>query len=140
MGSYAHSATGNYKDVVFPRLWIALWKTPPRALGSHVKALVGAAALVALVVFGTLYGYWRAVVGILLFAGIVYWGLRASYSAVSYEPEPEAIDVSDQGLKYVCTMCGLELRVEVAAQDKAPKHCGEPMQLVRSGNPPLHSV
>jgi hypothetical protein len=106
-----------------------------------VKALVAGAALAALILFGTLYGYWRAAVGIVLFVAIVYWGLRASYSAVSYEPEPEATDVSEFGLKYVCNMCGLELKVEVAAQDKAPKHCGEPMQLVRSGGkPPLHSV
>jgi hypothetical protein len=105
-----------------------------------VKALVAGAAIVAFFVFGTIYGYWRAGVGIVLFVAIVYWGLRASYSAVTFEPEPEATDVSNLGLKYVCTMCGLELKVEVAAQDKAPKHCGEPMQLVRSGKPPLHSV
>jgi hypothetical protein len=122
--------------VVFPPLWIALWTTTPA-----VKALLAGIALVALVLFGELYGYFRSVVGILLFAAIAYWGLRASYSAVSYEPEPEIADVRDLDLKYVCTMCGLELKVEVAAQDKAPKHCGEPMQLVRSGGrPPLHSV
>lgn len=105
-----------------------------------MKAVIAGAALVALFVFGTIYGYWRAAVGVVLFFAIVYWGLRASYSAVSYEPEPEATDVSDLDLKYVCTMCGLELKVEVAAREKAPKHCGEPMQLVRSGRPPLHSV
>jgi hypothetical protein len=120
---------------------MALWKTRSHRRRPDVKALLAGAALAALILFGTLYGYWRAAVGIVLFVAIVYWGLRASYSAVSYEPEPEATDVSEFGLKYVCTMCGLELKVEVAAQDKAPKHCGEPMQLVRSGGkPPLHSV
>lgn len=103
-----------------------------------VLALLGA---VAVVVFGTLYGYVRAVIGVVLFLGIVYWGLRATYSAVSYEPDPERADVSEYGLKYVCTMCGLELRVEIVSRDKAPKHCGEPMVLVRTGGkPPLRTV
>jgi hypothetical protein len=106
-----------------------------------VKTVVAAAAIAALILFGTLYGYVRAAIGILMFFAIVYWGLRASYNAVTYEPEPEAADVSDLDLRYVCTMCGLELKVEVAARDRAPKHCGEPMQLIRSdGKPPLHSV
>ncbi|MGH2787200.1 MAG: hypothetical protein ACRDJV_04735 [Actinomycetota bacterium] len=106
-----------------------------------MKTVVAAAAIAALILFGTLYGYVRAAIGILMFFAIVYWGLRASYSAVTYEPEPEATDVSDLDLRYVCTMCGLELKVEVAARDRAPKHCGEPMQLIQSGGkPPLHSV
>jgi hypothetical protein len=120
---------------------MGLWKSATRAARAAVKVVLAAVAVAALILFGTLYGYMRAAVGIALFAAISYWGLRASYSAVSYEPEPEPTDVSELGLKYVCTMCGLELKVEVAAQDKAPKHCGEPMQLVRSqGRPPLRSI
>ena len=107
-----------------------------------VKLLVALLAVVAVVVLGTFYGYVRAVVAVLLFLGIVYWGLRATYSAVTGEPEPEVVaDVSEYGLKYVCNMCGLELKVEVAARDKPPKHCGEPMTLVRTGGkPPLRTV
>jgi hypothetical protein len=105
---------------------------------SWLPAAVGAIAVVAL---GEVYGYLRAVVAVLLFLAIAYWGLRSTYSAVSYEPDPETADVSEYGLKYVCTMCGLELKVEVAAKDNAPKHCGEPMKLVRAGGkPPLRSV
>jgi hypothetical protein len=52
---------------------------------------------------------------------------------VSIPPEPELADVSDYGLRYVCTMCGLELKVEKAAHDKPPSHCMEPMTLVDRG-------
>lgn len=47
-------------------------------------------------------------------------------------PEPEPVRV-DPGLRlaYLCEMCGLELAVVIAAKDKAPKHCGEAMVLVR---------
>jgi hypothetical protein len=90
-------------------------------------------ALVAILgVLGTAYGYVRAGIGILMFAGIAYAGVRWIASAVDSPPEPELYDVGEYGLKYVCTMCGLELKVEVAAKDKAPTHCMEPMVLVRT--------
>lgn len=77
--------------------------------------------------------------GIIILAILVVW-LRSVVSAPP--PDPEASDVSDYGLKYVCTMCGLELRVEKAAKEKAPTHCMEPMVLIRdpSGSPPLRGV
>jgi hypothetical protein len=87
---------------------------------------------VALGVLGTAFGYVRAAVGILMFAAIAYAGVRWIASAVESPAEPELADVGDYGLKYVCTMCGLELKVEVAAKDKAPTHCMEPMVLVRA--------
>jgi hypothetical protein len=34
-------------------------------------------------------------------------------------------------LAYVCDMCGLELAVLKVAKERAPKHCGETMTLVR---------
>ena len=48
-------------------------------------------------------------------------------------PEPEPVRV-DPGLHlaYVCEMCGLELAVVKAAKERAPKHCGEAMILIRS--------
>lgn len=103
--------------------------------------LSGIAALVLFYVLGEGYGYLRAAVGMAMFAGIFLFGARWIRSAVESPPEPEVADVSDYGLKYVCTMCGLELKVEVAARDKAPTHCMEPMVLVRAdGRPPLHPV
>ena len=47
-------------------------------------------------------------------------------------PDPEPMDVHP-GLRlaYVCDMCGLELAVLKVAKERAPKHCGETMTLVR---------
>ena len=94
------------------------------------------AGVALLGVLGTAYGYVRAGIGILMFAAIAYIGVRWIASAVESQPEPELYDVGDYGLKYVCTMCGLELKVEVAAKDKAPTHCMEPMVLVRAQSEP----
>lgn len=120
--------------MVCPRLWISLWKNSVR-----LALVVVVVAVVA--VLGSFYGYFRATTGVLIFAAICYWGFRAMASAVTSDPDPEPAEVAQYGLKYVCQMCGLELRVEVAARDKAPTHCGEPMTLVTSGGkPPLRPV
>jgi hypothetical protein len=90
---------------------------------------------------GYSFGFIRAVIGMAMFVAILMVGLRWMQSAVTAPPDPEPTDVSEYGLKYVCTMCGLELKVEVAAKDKAPTHCMEPMVLTRSGGkPPLRPV
>jgi hypothetical protein len=100
-----------------------------------------AISVVLLVALGEAYGYLRAAVAAVMFLGIFVFGIRWIRSAITSPPEPEIADVSDYGLKYVCTMCGLELKVEVAARDKAPTHCMEPMVLVQSGGkPPLRPV
>lgn len=93
--------------------------------------LVVAVALVVLL--GELFGYVRAIVGVVLFYLVFVVSVRYMHFLVSAPPDPEIVDVSEYGLKYVCTMCGLELRVEVAAKDRAPTHCMEPMVLVRDG-------
>jgi hypothetical protein len=97
-----------------------------------VTRLIGAAAALGiLILLGENFGYLRAVVGALMFYGIFIFGARYMQFLVAAPPDPEIADVSGYGLKYVCSMCGLELRVEVAAKDKAPTHCMEPMVLVR---------
>lgn len=48
------------------------------------------------------------------------------------DPEPTAVHPGLR-LAYVCDMCGLELAVLKVAKDRAPKHCGETMTLVRRG-------
>lgn len=102
------------------------------------------AATVLVTVYAALgysFGYLRAAMGLAMFAAISIFGARWIASAVASQPDPEVTDVSDYGLRYVCTMCGLELKVEVAARDKPPTHCMEPMVLVRSGGkPPLRPV
>jgi hypothetical protein len=122
-------------------VWIDLWRSGSSPVSPGLKAsLIAVVALLA-VGLGELYGYLRAVIGLAMFFAIVVVGVRWIHSAVTSPPEPELADVSDYGLKYVCTMCGLELKVEIAAKDKAPTHCMEPMTLVRSGGrPPLRPI
>jgi hypothetical protein len=99
------------------------------------------AAGVAVGILGYFYGYLRAAVGVLMFVAIFVFSMRFVRQMVIVPPESEPEDVSRYGLKYVCDVCGLELRVEKASKDPAPKHCGEPMQLVREGGkPPLRPV
>ncbi len=94
-----------------------------------------------LVWLGESYGYLRAAIAIAMFTAIFLLGARFMQFVVAAPPDPELADVGEYGLKYVCTMCGLQLKVEVAAKDRAPTHCMEPMVLVRSGGkPPLRSV
>ena len=105
-----------------------------KALAALAVAAVGAAAL-------SPFGFWRTLVAVLMGLAILVIGVKYIQSMVSAPPEPEIADVSEYGLRYVCTMCGLELKVEVAAKDRAPTHCMEPMVLVRSGGkPPLRPV
>ena len=105
------------------------------------RALLGVLALVALIALGIPFGFLRAAVAIVMFALILVLGVRYVASVVSVPPEPEVADVSEYGLVYVCTMCGLELKVTKAARDKAPNHCMEPMVLIREGGrPPLRPV
>ncbi len=68
--------------------------------------------------------------GMVILAIGIAW-LRSMVNAPPPDAEPS--DVSAHNLRYVCTMCGLELRVERAAIDKAPSHCGEKMVLVSEG-------
>jgi hypothetical protein len=80
-------------------------------------------------------------VAAVMFGLIMAWGLRKLVKISNSPPEPELTDVKEYGLRYVCSVCGLELRVEVAARDKAPTHCGEAMVLTRDdGRPPLRPI
>ena len=107
-----------------------------------LRAAAALALLVAGVMLGIAFGYVRALLAV-IFAGFVLW-LGTSYFKAAGEvpPEPEAEDVSSSALKYVCPVCGLELRVEVATTDRAPRHCREAMVLVREGSepPPLRPL
>ena len=88
-------------------------------------------------ILGVGFGFVRAAIAlgmalVTLWLGISYF--RAAGEAPP-EPEPNAT-VGDT--KYVCKVCGLELRVEVATTDRPPTHCREPMvPITRSGLQPL---
>jgi hypothetical protein len=97
--------------------------------------------LVLILVVGRYFGYLRAAGAVAMGATIFYLGFSYFRSAGASQPDPEIEDVSDESLRYVCTMCGLELKIEVAASDRAPSHCREKMVLVQGPRrPPLHPV
>jgi hypothetical protein len=67
----------------------------------------------------------------------MYLGFSYFRAAGEAPPEPEATR-TEGDLKYVCKVCGLELRVEVATTDAAPTHCREKMvPVTQSGLRPL---
>ncbi len=108
------------------------------------RGVVAAGLVAAAVIVGTLgyfFGFVRATIAAVVFLLLFSFAVRQVRSLANSPPEPEVADVSEYGLRYVCTMCGLELKVEVAARDKPPTHCMEPMKLIRTGGkPPLTSV
>ncbi|MFN2594402.1 MAG: hypothetical protein ABR579_05890 [Actinomycetota bacterium] len=98
-------------------------------------------ALALLIALAHYFGYLRAAVAVVLFLAIAWLGLSYFRAAGEVPPDPEAENVSSSELHYVCTMCGLELKVEVSTTGRAPTHCREPMVLVSSeGKPPLRPV
>lgn len=124
--------------MVYPLLWIPLWRTRDLSRIRWGPALV---VVVLIVLLGRSFGYIRAAVALAMAGAILYVGLSYFRSAGEVPPDPEVEDVSDNSLRYVCTMCGLELKVEVAASDRAPSHCREKMVLVHGGgHPPLKPV
>lgn len=108
---------------------------------TRVKPVPAVVVLALVVALGQPFGYLRAAIALGMAAAILYLGFSYFRSAGEVPPDPETEDVSDGALRYVCTMCGLELKVEVAASDKAPSHCREKMVLVQGGGrPPLKPV
>ena len=90
---------------------------------------------------GPFFGYGRAVVGYLIAALILSLGIGYFRSAGQSTPEPSTEEVTGSDIRYVCTVCGLELKIIVATNDKAPTHCREKMELVTvAGSPPLRPV
>ena len=90
---------------------------------------------------GPFFGFWRAALAFAVAAPILAVGIGYFRSAGNSPPEPVAEEVGATDLRYVCSVCGLELKVIVATNDRAPTHCREYMELVTvAGKPPLKSV
>jgi hypothetical protein len=107
-----------------------------------VRWKLGLLAIVATVALAQLgFGYFRSAVAVLIFTAIMWLGL-SYFSNVKPAAPDQVEDVRSRDLKYVCTMCGLELKVEWDAVDKPPpRHCREAMKLAtEDGSPPLRSV
>jgi hypothetical protein len=112
-------------------------------LGRIVRVLLAAfAVMIALslvwFVSGALGSFvLRVIVGLVLFLVVASLGV-GYFRQVANPPPPEPVPTEvHPGLRlvYVCEMCGLELAVLKVARDKAPKHCGETMLLVRRPPP-----
>ena len=90
---------------------------------------------------GPFFGFWRAAIAFAFAAPVLAVGIGYFRSAGNSPPEPEAEEVGAADLRYVCSVCGLELKVIVATNDRAPSHCREKMDLLTvSGKPPLKPV
>lgn len=107
-----------------------------------MKPTVATAVGILLIVLGYFYGFGRATLALLGAGVILYLGFSYFIAAATVPPDAEEEDVSDQGLMYVCRMCGLELKVETATTERAPTHCREKMELVNvaAGDSPLRPV
>lgn len=90
------------------------WFLTTAISGNFLKFVLGSAIGLAMAIFGI--GFFRS------FAGAPPSHMKES-SPTQVPPE--------YGLAYVCEMCGMELSVIRVAQERAPKHCGEEMMLVR---------
>lgn len=116
--------------------------SPVEKTSTRLALLAAAAGAVFVLGFLLGFGLLRSAIAVAMFGAIFWVGARFLGSIVHAPPaEPEVADISDYGLKYVCTMCGLELKIEKAARDRPPTHCMEPMALVREGGrPPLRPL
>lgn len=56
-------------------------------------------------------------------------------AATPHRPE-DAEDVEDLDVFFVCGECGTEYRVTKLGEIQVPRHCGEPMQVVRRPRTP----
>lgn len=111
---------------------------PGRAMLRVVLAVVGVIVIAAagtLLVrsVGNVTGSWRIVVAVIMGLVIARIGIGYfRYLTNPPPPEPSPVHVDPRlQLSYLCEMCGLELAVVAVAKERAPKHCGESMVLVR---------
>ena len=77
---------------------------------------------------------WVVLVAIVMAVLIAWLGLTAlrAASGVGLQPrsaEPEDVDELD--VFFVCRECGTEFRVTRLGELQIPRHCGEPMEVVR---------
>jgi hypothetical protein len=76
---------------------------------------------------------WVVVTAVLIGLAIAWLGLTAlratSGAGPAHRTEPE--DVEELDVFLVCRECGTEYRVTRLGELQIPRHCGEPMQLVR---------
>jgi hypothetical protein len=85
--------------------------------------------------------WWHILVAILLALAIWRIGIGVLRAVSSKPPRPEEQrsepeDVEGLDVFLVCGECGTEFRVTRLGQLQVPRHCGEPMQVVRRDQTP----
>jgi hypothetical protein len=114
---------------------------PPRPLKLAARIALQILAVVVIAIVGTLAiraagrisGTGRILFAAAMAIAIAVFGI-GYFRQLTHPPPPDPAPMEvDPRLRlaYVCEMCGLELAVVMAAKEKPPKHCGEPMVLVR---------
>jgi len=105
------------------------------------RVVAGVVGIVLVAVVGTLFiralgnvtGGWRIAVAVLMGLAIARLGI-GYFHHLTHPPPPDLapMQVDPQlQLSYICEMCGLELAVVAVAKERAPRHCGEAMVLIR---------
>jgi hypothetical protein len=77
---------------------------------------------------------WVILTAVLIGAAIAWIGLialRAASGVGAPERTPEVEDVEELDVFLVCGECGTEFRVTRLGELQIPRHCGEPMEVVR---------
>jgi hypothetical protein len=77
---------------------------------------------------------WVILTAVLIGAAIAWVGLialRAASGVGAPEPAAEVEDVEELDVFLVCRECGTEFRVTRLGELQIPRHCGEPMEVVR---------
>jgi hypothetical protein len=84
---------------------------------------------------------WRILLAIAIGVAILAVGVSVFRGVAGFRPreeeEPEAEDVADLDVYFVCGECGTEFRVEKLGQLQVPRHCGEPMRVERRPRSPV---
>jgi hypothetical protein len=77
--------------------------------------------------------WWVVPTAVLLAVAIAWVGITALRAASGGGPReaPDVEDVDDLDVHLVCRECGTEFRVTRLGELQIPRHCGEPMSVVR---------
>ena len=76
----------------------------------------------------------RVLLALALFVAIIKIGftmVRAASAGGGSKTKIEPEDVEDLDVFFVCKECGTELKVTALGEIQVPRHCGEPMEVVR---------
>jgi len=73
------------------------------------------------------------IVAVVLFVGIVWVGMSMlrGFTRTGGRQRIEPEDVQDLDVYFVCGECGTEFQVTRLGEVQVPRHCGEPMHVVR---------